>query len=699
MIMSSSWPKLLPPLGIGLAVALLAAAGAMWWNGGGAGAIDGGLGELVAVTQAARTDARTVLSGDAAAFAALTAGRDSIESLRGALASNTGASPEARQLAAEQALWQPIERGLDDLLEARSGLAELDAARAEVLELGPALLVAAGNVASALPSAGLAANQPYLARFELTVQGLQQHVRSLGPDVAIDDVVRRIGDSEQYLGQFIRGLRGEDDTLGVVAAPSQAAQRDLAALDELLERSRRAIGQIGVAAETLKAAVGRVAAIDAAAAELLTRYRGTKLSVVGSDGVMERLPLLLVGAALSIAALMIFVYYRARDLRRAADLQAEQNERNQQAILRLLDELSSLADGDLTVQATVTEDITGAIADSINYAIEALRELVTTINDSSILVDAASKQTEGTARHLLRSAETQAKQAAAASESMARMAMSIEEVAGNAERCSDVARHSVAVAHKGGEAVRRTIAGMNTIRETIQDTSKRIKRLGESSQEIGNIVELIEEIAEQTNILALNASIEASRAGESSRGFAVVADEVQKLAERSTAATKKIEVLVSTIQSDTNEAVMSMERSTTDVVGGALLAENAGAALDEIEQVSHQIASLVQNISGSAKEQTSVAGAITKNMHVLREISSKTTETTAATSSAISKLAELASQLRRSVAGFRLPDQGGGTGVLSPERVAASLERAEKAAAPAAEPPVERGAGRRRQSG
>jgi twitching motility protein PilJ len=395
---------------------------------------------------------------------------------------------------------------------------------------------------------------------------------------------------------------------------------------------------------------------------------------------------------------MMFVYYRARDLRRAAEMQAEQNERNQQAILRLLDELSNLADGDLTVQATVTEDITGAIADSINYAIEKLREFVTTINDSSILVDAAAKQTEGTGRHLLRASEAQSKQAAAASESMARMAISIEEVSGNAERCSDVARHSVEVAHKGGEAVRRTIAGMNTIRETIQDTSKRIKRLGESSQEIGNIVELIEEIAEQTNILALNASIEASRAGEASRGFAVVADEVQKLAERSATATKKIEVLVSTIQSDTNEAVMSMERSTTDVVGGALLAENAGAALDEIEQVSHQIASLVQNISGSSKEQTSVAGAITKNMHVLREITSKTTESTAATSSAISKLSELASQLRRSVAGFTLPDQGGATGVLSAQRVAASLEQAEKAAAPN-EASSGRGMERRRQSG
>ncbi len=297
----------------------------------------------------------------------------------------------------------------------------------------------------------------------------------------------------------------------------------------------------------------------------------------------------------------------------------------------------------------------------------------------------------------MRSAETQAKQAAAASESMARMAISIEEVSGNAERCSDVARHSVEIAHKGGEAVRRTIAGMNTIRETIQDTSKRIKRLGESSQEIGNIVELIEEIAEQTNILALE---RVDRGVARGRVEPRVRGRRRRGAEARGAlggATKKIEVLVSTIQSDTNEAVMSMERSTTDVVGGALLAENAGAALEEIEQVSHQIASLVHNISSSSKEQTSVASAITKNMHVLREISTKTTESTTATSSAISKLSELASQLRRSVAGFTLPDQGGGTGVLSPARVAASLERAEKTlpAAPSAEQNVER----RRHSG
>jgi twitching motility protein PilJ len=203
---------------------------------------------------------------------------------------------------------------------------------------------------------------------------------------------------------------------------------------------------------------------------------------------------------------------------------------------------------------------------------------------------------------------------------------------------------------------------MNAIRETIQETSKRIKRLGESSQEIGNIVELINDIAEQTNILALNASIQASMAGEAGRGFAVVADEVQRLAERAGSATKQIEVLVRTIQADTNEAVVSMERSTTDVVGGALLAENAGAALEEIEQVSNQIASLVQNISASSRQQASAAGNISRNMHVLREISTQTAENSAATSNSVGKLAELSTQLRKSVAGFRLPDRGAGGG-------------------------------------
>ena len=331
--------------------------------------------------------------------------------------------------------------------------------------------------------------------------------------------------------------------------------------------------------------------------------------------------------------------------------------------MRLLDEMSNLAEGDLTVQATVTEDITGAIADSVNYAVEALRKLVTTISQSGIQLDGAARQTQALASHLARASSAQSKQVGAATESIGAVASSIEEVSGNAERAADVARHSVDVAHKGGDAVRRTIDGMNTIRETIQDTSKRIKRLGESSQEIGNIVELISDIAEQTNILALNASIQASMAGEAGRGFAVVADEVQRLAERAANATKQIEVLVRTIQTDTNEAVVSMERSTTDVVGGALLAENAGAALQEIEQVSNQIASLVQNISASARGQSSAAQNIARNMQVLREISAQSADSTSATSQAIVKLADLSAALRKSITGFRLPGGSDTTGM------------------------------------
>ncbi len=368
------------------------------------------------------------------------------------------------------------------------------------------------------------------------------------------------------------------------------------------------------------------------------------------------LALVLLGIAALATAGLALAHVVTTELRSAAERHRMQNERNQEAILRLLDEITNLAQGDLTVRATVTEDITGAIADSINYAIEALRELVTTINKTAVTLDGSARQALASSGHLAKASVQQSKQVAAASESVAAMASSVEEVSGNAERSSDVARHSVDIAHKGSDAVRRTIDGMNTIRETIQETSKRIKRLGESSQEIGNIVELINDLAEQTNILALNASIQASMAGEAGRGFAVVADEVQRLAERAAQATKQIEVLVRTIQADTNEAVVSMERSTTDVVGGALLAENAGAALEEIEQVSNQIASLVQNISASARQQSESAQNIARNMQVLREISAQTADNSAATSTSIGKLAQLSGLMRKSVAGFRLPE-------------------------------------------
>ena len=291
------------------------------------------------------------------------------------------------------------------------------------------------------------------------------------------------------------------------------------------------------------------------------------------------------------------------------------------------------------MQLEVTEDITGAISDSINYTVEALRDLVKTINDTAMQVDSAARQTEATASHLAEAAENQNTQITTATASIAQMAQSVEQVSTNAERAAEVASSSVKIAHKGGEAVRRTIDGMASIRETIQETSKRMKRLGESSQEVGDIVELINDIAEQTNILALNAAIQASTAGEAGRGFGVVADEVQRLAERAAGATRQIETLVRTIQSDTHEAILSMEQSTTGVVNGARLAEDAGHALDEIESVSNNIARLIQMISGAAREQAQVAGEVSSTMSVIQEITSQTAEGTAVTARSIGKLA------------------------------------------------------------
>ena len=692
MVKASLSTRILAPLGVVLALVLVAAAALTWVGRSASG--DDALGRLMAVTESAPATAGSALGGDGAGLNALSQGRERIAALRKRVAGSAGAGV-VRFL--DLPAWQTLDANLGKIIAGREPIKDFQAARMELSTVAPQFLAAVSDVASALSASALKKDQIFLDRVQLNVERLQAAAGALALPGSTDGTAQTLDDSVQYLDQVVRGLLGEDSGLGITAVTDPAAAGALKKVSALFDQLRAAAGQLTASAKQLRTLDASEAALNGAAGSLLDAYQNIGPARPGPAGVP--LPLILIAVAFGILALMMLAYYKARDFRRAAAIQAQQNERNQQAILRLLDELSSLADGDLTVQATVTEDITGAIADSINYAIDALRELVMTIDESSILVDAASKQTKATAGHLVRSAEMQSKQAAAASESIAQMVASVEEVSGNAERCADVAHHAVDVAHKGGEAVRRTIDGMNTIRETIQDTAKRIKRLGESSQEIGNIVELIEEIAEQTNILALNASIEASRAGEASRGFAVVADEVQKLAERSANATRKIEVLVSTIQSDTNEAVISMERSTTDVVGGALLAENAGAALDEIEQVSHQIASLVQNISSSARDQTSVSTAIDKNMRVLREISSKASESTATASSAISKLSELASQLRKTVSGFTLPDNVTGTGVLSQTRVAESMAEEDDLGVPEQHEPQPVPAPLQRQSG
>jgi twitching motility protein PilJ len=620
-------------------------------QGSGSASAEAG-GQVGLLTQRIPLEAQNALRGDAAAFDSLATSLARLGALHAGL-------PAA---AASAAAYKKLGDAANTVLAARPNVAAVQSANQASHELAPKLLSDLGNLGSAVGAQKLDGMSRYLEKFEMYVQSVQQDMNGVATGVTdAAPAAQRLADRLEFLNQVVRGLNGEESGMALARVTGVEPEQRLRTLVECNQQFAAAVRKTIGAAEPLSRAQAAARSLGSASDALAHELGATAPAPVAGGPNYKLAIYACLGLAAIAIALLIFVYRNAVNLQRLVELRVRENERNQEAIMRLLDELSSLADGDLTVQATVTEDITGAIADSINYAIEALRELVATINDGAIQLDGATRQAQAAAAHMAKASRAQSRQISAASESMADMAASIEEVSGNSERCSDVARHSVDIAHKGGDAVRRTIDGMNAIRETIQETSKRIKRLGESSQEIGNIVELINDIAEQTNILALNASIQASMAGEAGRGFAVVADEVQRLAERAANATKQIEVHVRTIQSDTNEAVVSMERSTSDVVGGALLAENAGAALEEIEQVSNQIANLVQNISASARQQAAASGNISKNMQVVREISTQTADSSAATSTSIAKLAALAAQLRKSVAGFRLPNFDGGT--------------------------------------
>jgi len=357
---------------------------------------------------------------------------------------------------------------------------------------------------------------------------------------------------------------------------------------------------------------------------------------------------------LILIAMIFFGVKQVRAINNSVTRLEEDGQNNQLAVLNLLDEMGDLADGDLTVRAEVRENITGAIADSINYTIDNLRDLVTEITRASEQVNSSSAQAQETSEALLSASEVQSKQITETTDAVTTMTRSILQVSNNASQASEVAGRSLQAATQGTEAVQNTIQGMNGIREQIQETSKRIKRLGESSQEISEIVDLISDITEQTNILALNAAIQAASAGEAGRGFTVVAEEVQRLAERSSEATKQIGAIVKTIQTDTNSAVAAMEKSTEGVVEGAELSDAAGKALSEIENVTNSLAQLIQSISTATEAQTQVASTVTNNMQKIQEITSQTTDGTKATASTVGQLASLAKDLRESVAGFKL---------------------------------------------
>jgi len=359
-------------------------------------------------------------------------------------------------------------------------------------------------------------------------------------------------------------------------------------------------------------------------------------------------------AALALGLLLLVGKLLRDDARaRAADSETE-NKRNQEAILRLLNEMGNLADGDLTVQASVTEDVTGAIADSINFTIEELRTLVRGINSATDQVTKATQETQAISNRLYEASQRQNREIQQASASVLNMAQSINEVAQSAAQSAKVAESQLSAAEKGGHAVQNQIAGMNDIRSQIQETSKRIKRLGESSLEIGEIVELISDITEQTNVLALNAAIQAASAGEAGRGFSVVAEEVQRLAERSGEATKQIEAIVKTIQADTQDAVAAMEKSTVGVVEGAKLSDAAGQALTEIQAVSRELAELIGRISAQTQMQSTSVTEVTRGMQGILKITEETSEGAKQTNVSIGQLTKLAAELRSSVAGFKV---------------------------------------------
>jgi len=577
------------------------------------------------------------------------------------------------EMSALNATWSTYSANAQTIISSEALVNELAESSTTFLTIVPQMQRMANQVLTELMQSSAPNSQIFVAgRMVTFLERINRRVLDILQNQGnMDENAERLRQDIQGLEQFELGLRTGNSSLGITQVVNQRALASLAQVRQLLEEAKPELDIV------LEASVNLADVRDAADSIFLDSDNMFEQARALTNAVaalpQERAwpstqasTLGLIALIVLLAALVGIVIVGAR---RRADTAFRSNKRTQQAIVRLLDELSCLADGDLTARATVTDEVTGAIADAVNFAVEQLRELVRGINQTATAVAESAENTRNTTSHLAQSANEQAGQVARATEKIQAMSAAFGTMAERSKTSSETALESVGIAHTGAEKVRETIEGMNTIREQIQETSKRIKRLGESTQEIGDIVGLINDIAEQTNVLALNAAIQAASAGGSGQGFAVVADEVQQLAESATNATKRISGLVQTIQVDTAEAIKSMEATTSEVVTGARLAQDAGVALVQTEKASTELSNLVQDISAEAQTHSEQAGRISELMDGIRNVSIRTSEGTGLTARSVAELAELVLQLQGSVADFKLPEDSTAEGNDEPQTV------------------------------
>jgi twitching motility protein PilJ len=553
--------------------------------------------------------------------------------------------------------WKKSERNAGLVITEERNLVALGQAVRLINDANPALQELADEIAAlSVQTGGSARQNAIAAQLMMLTQRIAKNANTMLAEAVLDPQVSfLLGKDTNTFRDTLQGLLQGSDALRIPRVADAELRGKLGELEAAFKEYQRAVSDILgnqqrlVNAKRASFELFKDSEALLGAAESLNQAYGAELGARGLNAVI-----LAVVSLLALGCLFLVGIVYLADSRRRAEDSEQVNKTNQEAISRLLDEITNLANGDLTVRAQVTEAVTGAIADSINYTIDELRRLVTGITDASRQVTAATDQAQSVSGKLLEAAQKQATEIQGTGQSVTQMAQSMIDVSKKAGDSAKVAETSLHAAQKGAQAVQNTIRGMNDIRDQIQETSKRIKRLGESSQEIGEIVQLISDITEQTNVLALNAAIQAASAGEAGRGFTVVAEEVQRLAERSAEATKHISAIVKSIQRDTQDAVEAMERSTQGVVQGTKTADEADQALREIGTVSRQLAELIDSISQSTEQQAASATRVAANMKVILGITQLTTDGTRQTASSAARLTQLAEGLKSSVAGFKL---------------------------------------------